>query len=536
MPTISQQTQNLIGQYKAWYGSLQKTEGSPTIHVDEVASQVAALYEKIRGIIDWREEHLLRRGAIERILKRRLFLRVGQKIEARPFVLELIRAGHFPNDKVEEFKIEMVQEALDKYIFIIEKSPQPKNEKNKIQLQNWLSCVAACEVEEILDPPRKERILIDYMAGIMKDKIVLKNNLTEEEKSIQTYIAVQKALFKLDAPIITYHLLKRQFADWRFLKQSELGAAPLLEEITKNIYSIWKDTEKKLHHPLSEKFYRICERYDTPYLILGDTLSQNPLNAEEKLNNPESFENDIKNFYQTRLKQQKSRVSRAALYSTISIFVTKIFIAFLLEYLLIDKTILHQQPSWQTLGINIVIPPLLMLIIILSIRPPRRENLEQVILETMKITYTKEQKDNYLIKVSYEKNPAMKTIIFMLYLITFLFSFRIIWFLLDLIKFTWPSKIVFVVFLSLIIFAGTKIKERAKELSVEEEKGKFFSFIVDWVSLPFIQVGKWLSGQWTKYNTVLIFLTTLVDLPFQVLIEFLEQWRYFVKEKKEEIH
>jgi hypothetical protein len=535
MPTISQQTQNLIEQYKAWHLSLQKKDNVPTIHVDEVASQVAAIYEKIRGIIDWREEHLLRRGAIERILKRRLFLRIGQKMEARPFVLELIRAGHFPNDKVEEVKIDFIQKALDKYIFIVEKSPAPKNEKNKIQLQNWLSTIAACEVEEILDPPRKERILIDFMTELMKKKITLKNDLSEEEKNTQIYIAVQKALFKLDAPIITYHLLKKQFNDWVSLGESESGVGPL-EEITKNIYSLWQNLEKKISSPLAEKFYRICERYDTPYLILGDILSQDPLNAETKLNNPEAVESDIKNFYQIRLKQQKSRVSRAALYSTLSIFATKILIAFVLEYLIIDISILHQPPSWQTLGINIAIPPFLMLVMILSIRPPRKGNLEKVVMETMKIAYEKEQKDFYLIKSSIKQNSVMKGIIFILYLITFLFSFWLFWILLGEINFSWPSKIVFVIFLSLITFAGTKIKERAKELSVEEEKGGFFGFIIDWFSLPFIQVGKWLSGQWTKYNTVLVFLTTLVDLPFQVLIEFLEQWRYFVKEKKEEIH
>jgi hypothetical protein len=535
MSNISPKTQNLISQYKAWYESIQKKENVSTIHVDEVASQVAAIYEKIRGIIDWREEHLLRRGAVERILKRRLFLRVGQKIDAQPFVLELIRAGHFPNDKIEETKIDLVQKTLDKYIYIVEKSPAPRNQKTRIQLQNWLSCIAACEVEEILDPPRKERVLINFMTDLMKEKITLKNNLTEEEKNTQIYIAVQKALFKLDAPIITYHLLKRRFHSWTALQKQESGEG-LLEEITKNIYSLWKILEEEIRNPLAEKFYRICERYDTPYLMIGDILAQDPTKSEERLNNPELIESDIKKFYQLRLSQQKSRVSRAAVYSTLSIFATKILIAFVLEYLIIDMRILHQQPSWQTLGINIAIPPLLMLIIILSIRPPKKGNLEKVILETMKIIYDSGKKDSYLIKISKKQNPVMKLIIFFLYLITFIFSFWLIWILLKEIHFSWPSIIVFVIFFSLITFAGTKIKERAKELSVEEDKGGFFGFIIDWFSLPFIQVGKWLSGQWTKYNTVLVFLTTLIDLPFQVLIEFLEQWRYFVKEKKEEIH
>ena len=45
----------------------------PTIHVDEVASAVAAFYEKIRGVVDWREEHLMRRAAIERMLNEGCF-------------------------------------------------------------------------------------------------------------------------------------------------------------------------------------------------------------------------------------------------------------------------------------------------------------------------------------------------------------------------------------------------------------------------------------------------------------------------------
>jgi polyferredoxin len=177
-----------------------------------------------------------------------------------------------------------------------------------------------------------------------------------------------------------------------------------------------------------------------------------------------------------------------------------------------------------------------MLFIILSIRPPRKGNLEKVIMETMKITYEKDAKDSYLIKIPHRKNVVINGVISILYLITFLSCFFAFWIILDALQFTWPSKIIFIIFLSLITFAGNKIKERAKELSVEEEKGGFLGFIIDWFSLPFIQVGKWLSGQWTKYNSVLVFLTTLIDLPFQVLIEFLEQWRYFIKEKKEEIH
>jgi len=73
-------------------------------------------------------------------------------------------------------------------------------------------------------------------------------------------------------------------------------------------------------------------------------------------------------------------------------------------------------------------------------------------------------------------------------------------------------------------------------LQVMEEKETVFTFFFDLFALPIIRVGKWLSAQWARYNVLVVLINFLIDMPFQVFIEFLEQWRYFLKEKKEEIH
>ena len=81
MPELSKETRNLISRYRDWEKSLSVKEGASTIHVDEVASKVASFYEKVRGIIDWKEEHLLKRSAIERAMGRRIFpqMNIGEK-------------------------------------------------------------------------------------------------------------------------------------------------------------------------------------------------------------------------------------------------------------------------------------------------------------------------------------------------------------------------------------------------------------------------------------------------------------------------
>jgi hypothetical protein len=394
--------------------------------------------------------------------------------------------------------------------------------------------VAACEIEEILSPPLKEKALIEYMTDLMSEKIevidrtIFYKGISQEEKKTQVFIACQRALFKLNSPIITFYLLQKKYPNWSDLPEFQL------QKTAENIYSIWNDIEKELKHPLAEKFYRICEKYDTAYLILGDIIAENPSAAPKTLSNPETLETMVRKFYQQRLQKLKSRMAKAAFFSTVSIFVTKILVALAIE-VPFDKYVLGYF-DYRTLGLNVVIPSLLMFFSVLTIRPPKKENLHRVIMEVMKIVYEKYKKDVYTIKPARKKGIISGTLVVLFYLFTFLLSFGLIIRGLIYLKFSPLSMIIFLIFFCLISFAVVKIRERAKELEIEEEKAHLRSFIIDSLSLPFIRVGRWLSLQWTKYNVVVVLITAFIDMPFHLFTEFLEHWRTFLKEKKEEIH
>ena len=134
MQELSETTKKLISRYKfAREQGLFKKEAD-TIHVDEVASSVASFYEKIRIVIDWKDEHLMRRAMIIRKLKRRFIEwqinNFSAKTEvAEHLVLELIRGGHFPNDFIPESKVADVQKVLNKYIFILSNRPKIANKR-----------------------------------------------------------------------------------------------------------------------------------------------------------------------------------------------------------------------------------------------------------------------------------------------------------------------------------------------------------------------------------------------------------------------
>jgi len=536
MAELSYLTQKLISQYQYWYQSLQPKGRVSTIHVDEVASKVAAFYEKIRGIVDWREEHLMRRAAISRMLKRRLLLaKVGGTI-AESLVLELIRGGHFPNDKIPESKIEETQKIIDKYVFILQNSPAPPKEKLKTQFINWLLDIAACEIEEVLSPSKRERALIEYMMESLKEsvrvketKVLVFGGMSEEEKNTQLYVAVQRALLKLDSPIITYHLLKRRYSQWADLPLLQL------QEITQNIYSIWDNLEKELNHPLAEKFYKVCEKYDTPYLLLGDILTEeSTAEIAEKISKPEILEELIKKVYNKRLSTLKKRLSRAAIYSTLSILLTNALSLYILEIPLAKLITGTFRPI--TIVVDILGPTFLMFLLTVTIKPPSKSNLQAVIMETMKIVYQREKVDIYEIKVSKKKGVIVKFLIVLLYLIGALISLGVIVAIFQWAGFPPTSVVINIIFVALIAFAGLAIRNRAEELTVEEKRVSFVGFLFDILFLPVVGLGRWMSNKWKKYNAIAAFFTALIDMPFQLFVEFFEQWRFFLKEKKEEIH
>jgi hypothetical protein len=227
-------------------------------------------------------------------------------------------------------------------------------------------------------------------------------------------------------------------------------------------------------------------------------------------------------------------MQRAAIYSTISIFVTKILSLFLL-LIILAKLIPAENQNAIMLVADVLIPTLLMLAIVSSVKRPSEKNLNMVIMETVKIIYKRESTDAYEIKMRQKKSVFMRTIISLVYVASACASFGGIYFAFNYFGFPLSSIIINMIFIALILFTGTAVSKRAQELTIEDEKEGFLSFMADVFFLPVQGLGKWISTKWKKYNAVAAILNAIVDMPFSVFVEFLEKWRYFIKERKEDM-
>ncbi|MBI2053923.1 MAG: hypothetical protein HYT36_01125 [Candidatus Staskawiczbacteria bacterium] len=157
-------------------------------------------------------------------------------------------------------------------------------------------------------------------------------------------------------------------------------------------------------------------------------------------------------------------------------------------------------------------------------------------METMKIAYQKEKPDLYEIKIGKKRGATARAITSFVYMVSGFVSFSLIYLVFKSFNFPLSSIVINIIFIALILFTGTVLRKKARELSMENEREGFLSFFSDIFFLPMQGFGRWLSNKWKRYNAIAAFFNALIDMPFSVFIEFLERWRYFIKEIKEEIH
>lgn len=537
MPEISSGLQKLIQDYQFWQKSLSLPPGAIVIQADEVASKLASFYERIRKVVDWKEQHLMRRVAIERILKRRLLLRIKEQRIAEPFVLELVRGGYFPSTPIEKEKIGVVQKVLDKYVFILDNLKKiDLKDKNQGEVYTDILGIAACEIEEILDPNfyLKQNALIRFAEGVMKERIKVGRRareltqITEEEIKIQIYISLQQSLFKLDVPIISYNLIKRYYPFWSHPSSDQIKA------FADRLGQVLEDIESQMNHPLANKFYKIMERFNTPYLLLDDILSEDPQALSfQDIQDPSILDRSVSRAYSSRLKTLRSRLGRAAFYSTLSIFLTNIFTLYVLEFPFAKYVMGNINPVAAL--VDVLGPTFLMLFLVSTVRTPSSENKKIVLAEVRKIVYQDVDKISYEVEIYPKGNFVFRLINNLIYAISFCACFGLILFALYKLNYPPLSYLLLIMFTSLIAFTGTKIRKRARELHVTEKKDSFFQIIIDLFSVPVITLGKWILARWKKINILGVAFNVLIDTPFLIFVQFLEQWRYFLKEKKENL-
>ena len=495
------------------------------ISVNPVISKVASLYEKVRNAMDYRDEELILRAAIERILKRRvLFGGVGKTI-AEPLVRELVWARYFPDESVSESIVVKVEQKIELFLDLREKILKQHKDLTEKIINQWIFHLMSSDLEQLLMPQKKKEFMNNFMYDIMRRNITIADQ-SEQDKDVQVFIAVRKAYAHDDLALLRYHLFNQYFGEI---------SRENVDSIAANFMTGYKEITTQLNHPRKDKIYKYVKDKTVVFFILEDFLTVERGRLKQLLLDEKEFRNVIYNICETRYGGIASKVRRAIVRSVIFILLTKAFFAIAIEGTY--ESIFFGRILWGSTLINIGVPPILMAFVGLFIKTPDRENSKRIFNYIQQILVEGEPRfaNQLVVRVAPEKlKPFLNTIFSVLWLATFVLTFGIIFYILDRLNFNILSMGIFAFFLAIVSFLCYRINQTAHIYSIESRKN-LTTPIMDFFFIPFVRVGRKLTEGISQINIFLFIFDFIIEAPFKGLFGFFEQWFLFLQNKREEL-
>jgi len=532
---MSKVIHNLIATYVN--ASTEPIASGERVKVNQVVGKAAFIYEKIRNAVDYNEEHLIRKNAIYRIMKRKLlfekvifenYLLESHHIDniAMQLMQELMR-GKYITGEVTQGLVNKVDEVIRKYNVLTSKIKDIEGKLDK-KTRKFLFEIAAVEIENIIKPDTKEKALIRAMFSVMNPRLKMPSTMDDEkEKELQLYVACHRILFKWDESMINYLLLTLYYPGWKDADDA------LILKLANNSGKIIDEFQKQKVHPWSRRMTSILQPKAIVFWVIQDLLEEHKNRSEEVFSDPELLEAEVKKACQKRYKGISEKLRRGVVRSIVYVFFTKMLLAIALEFPM--DIFISGSINYFTAMINIGFPPVLMMMVAIAIRLPKKDNTEQILKEIKMITLKDGDPKMYPLKDPKRRRGVFRYSFNIIFTATFIFSLMVIAWGLNKLDFNFFSTFIFVLFLTLVSFFGVRIRRPVNDIMAVERKDSLIGSLLDFVTLPFVSIGRWLSVKFTKFNFLAFFLDFIIEAPFKLLVEIFEDLFSFYKEKKEDM-
>lgn len=523
----SSETSSFSPLARALLESLQKTETKDhhnKIVVNSLVSKVASWYEKLRNAMDYREEEVILRAAIERILKRRILLGGNGKKIAEPLVRELVWARYFPDESVSETLVGRIEKKITLYMQFRDMVTEKKILKES-QASEWMYHLLSSDIEYMLNPLKEREIVCNFMYQVMRKNIFISDD-TDQNRDVQVFIAVRRAFSKDDLPFLRFHLFTQFFNE----EMNDSSYAGIIEKFP----TCYKEIQQQLSYPRKDRIYSYVKSKTGAFLILDDLLDIYKGGFNDLYEKKEEFEKAVLEVCQVRYSNISGKIRRAVIRSVIFILLTKVFFAFSIEGTF--ESLFYGSVSWKSIALNTTIPPLLMVVAAFFLRSPKRDN-SQKILQYLRIVLSQEHPnfENPLsIKKVPDKRPFLNAIFTTLWLLTFLVSFGALVYVLTLLHFNPISQGIFLFFVAIVSFLTYRISLTSNEYTVDPRQG-VMGPVFDFFFMPVVRVGQHLTEGISQINVLLFIFDFIIETPFKGIFGFIEQLFFFLKAKREEL-
>jgi hypothetical protein len=493
-------------------------------NVSRTVSALAVAFEKIRNAVEFRAEHLIRRAAIERILKRLVLLNGAAGPIAENLVTELLWAKYIDSSFIDEDKIAELTLIIDKYLTI----KQAISAGHAAVSWEYVLGIASSEIEESIVPAKKRQALLYFFYQAHRPKISL-TGVDDLQTNLITLVASERAYMQSDDALIAYHLTTLLLPNW--LNNTKVTGPNTVSQFVGATQTI----RTTLTHPLTAPVFRYLRRQVPPFLLLKDFFIEAGPEVRNYIDDPKKLDEKLTQIAITRYNETGRKVRRAMVRSFIYIFLTKMVFAFALEapYDIYIMKKLAPIP----LVINTIFPPLMLFLVAGLFNVPGADNTRRLIDRIHKLLYhfddVAHEKDTFTERQK-DRRPVLTVAFSFFYLATFAITFGLINIVLTALHFSIPSKIIFVFFAALVSFFAYRIRVSAKEYEMIERQG-FLEPLMDFFLMPILQAGQFLSREIARLNIFIFIFDFILEAPLKVIFEVVEEWIRFIRTKKEEI-
>jgi len=526
---LSQYTKALLDTFK-----MAKKRARPddisALSVSQTVSFFALVYEKVRNAVEYREDHLILRAAIERILRRRFSLNPDGHGEAENLLRELLWARYFDNGVLGAEDNMIIQNLINKYILLRRQLVVGRDSELRIFLDQFLMDLLTCEIEETLKPESAQiqANLTFFLYQVLRRKIKIEG-LKEDQKDAYFIVAIEKVFGKSDRSYLRYHLFST------FYKTLEKHTEAELQNLGSKLPTIFKKIDDIVSNPYVDNLAKFVRKQLPPFLVLFALIKSKPNELQTILTDRERLWNEVDQTCRDKYQQLGARVRTLAVRSFIYILLTKMIFAIILEVPV--SMYFYGEVNRNAIIINSIFPPILMIGILGFFKVPGDENTKKIfqrIVDIIDDDKSFETRVAFVPKKSASKRPLLIFGFTVFYSLTFIVTLTLIYEFLTNLGFNLVSQVIFIFFVSVVSFFSYRIRQVTKELRLEE-KASILAPIGDFFFMPMLSLGKFFSSGIAKLNFFIFIFDFIIEAPFKLIFEVVEEWISFVRKRKEEI-
>ena len=484
------------------------------LEVSTIVGKAASFYEKLRYLIDYREEHTIRRAALERILKRRVFIEL--KAESGLVLLqELVDGKYIPKEFATEEMAREIDGIIRKYLEL----QRLANANGSIG--RHLISLAATEIDARLSP-------VEYAIDHESAEALYKSlkgrasayGYSEEETNAQLYSACWRALLGADDERLSYALWLLYVPAWNN------GAD--IQEVAQKLPAVIGNIRATIAGHLQWRIAPKIKNEAIYFRIIRRVLESHGGGTARVLENTTQLDQFTRDFLEETYERENERIQKSGMRAVLYLFITKMTVALIAElpYELFVLGGIHYFP----LSVNILFHPLLLFALTRRAGALDEANTNAIIEGLHGVLY-----EGRVRTVRVKSAYTGFTVAFSLaYLLLFIMVFGGVVGVLQLLKFNPVSISLFLFFFALVSYFAFRIRYRARRWKLVREQGTI-SIILGVLAVPIVRAGEWLSRTFSTINVFVLFLDFIIETPFKRLLHFANQFLIYLREKGEEI-